>query len=224
MFLIFINQCVAQDCIVAVDALKGKYEGECKNNKAEGKGRATGIDVYEGYFKTGLPHGQGKYTWANKSWFEGSWNKGAREGFGTMLYRLSQKDSVVTGFWKKNLYTGAYDKPYIISKRTKYVTGISVRKQNGPNTIVLIIESGTGGIVTTFGSAGPNAKPELTGLNIQTGNFLRKTETDISAKKMQYIFYDVEFPFKANYIFENDELELEILEPGKWLVEIQLHQ
>lgn len=65
----------AQDCTVTVPALAGKYEGECKNGKADGAGKATGEDVYEGNFKNGQPDGKGKYTWKNGDWYDGLWQK-----------------------------------------------------------------------------------------------------------------------------------------------------
>ena len=57
--ILFSINAKTQDCTVAVDALKGKYEGACKNGKAEGLGKATGTDTYEGNFKAGLPDGNG---------------------------------------------------------------------------------------------------------------------------------------------------------------------
>ena len=43
----------AQNCKVLLPALAGSYEGACKNDKANGIGKASGTDVYEGAFKNG---------------------------------------------------------------------------------------------------------------------------------------------------------------------------
>ena len=55
----------AQNCTVVTEALKGTYEGGCKNEKADGTGTAKGEDSYTGEFKNGYPEGKGKYSWKN---------------------------------------------------------------------------------------------------------------------------------------------------------------
>ena len=101
--LLLLANAKAQDCIVAMDSLKGKYEGVCKKGKAEGMGKAMGTDMYEGEFKAGLPDGNGKYTWKNGNWYEGQWYRGKREGNGKMLYKFADRDSLVNGYWKKDI-------------------------------------------------------------------------------------------------------------------------
>ena len=101
----------AQDCKVKVTALEGKYEGGCKKDFADGTGKAIGEDSYEGSFKAGYPNGKGKYTWKSGDWFDGYFKNGALEGEGIMHIRSSKNDSIVTGFWKNNVYTGQYEKP-----------------------------------------------------------------------------------------------------------------
>ncbi|MGE5106277.1 MAG: hypothetical protein ACM3H8_01940, partial [Sphingobacteriales bacterium] len=57
-FFLFISHFVysqENQCQVDLPALQGKYEGDCKNNKANGKGTAIGEDTYTGFFKNGLP-------------------------------------------------------------------------------------------------------------------------------------------------------------------------
>src|SRR6266852_3028718 len=110
--------CKAQDCSVTLPALTGKYDGECKNGKAEGTGKVVGDDSYEGTFKAGLPDGKGKYTWKNGDSYDGQWTKGLKNCDGVMRYKLAEKDSIVTGFWKKDKYIGLYEKPYVIYRNT----------------------------------------------------------------------------------------------------------
>jgi hypothetical protein len=47
-----------QTCDVKLDAIRGTYNGGCENNKANGEGKSTGTDEYEGTFKNGYPHGR----------------------------------------------------------------------------------------------------------------------------------------------------------------------
>ena len=72
------------DCKVLLDSLKGTYTGECKNGKANGTGKAVGINTYDGEFKNGLPEGKGKYTWSNGDYYFGSWKKGQKDGKGEL--------------------------------------------------------------------------------------------------------------------------------------------
>jgi hypothetical protein len=92
--LLFSFAAFSQTCEVDKESLKGTYTGDCKKNKAHGKGKAVGIDTYEGEFKNGVPDGQGTYTWGNKNIFEGKFLKGLREGKGKMtMKRKGAQDS-----------------------------------------------------------------------------------------------------------------------------------
>lgn len=213
----------AQDCTVTVPALTGKYEGECKNGKAEGAGKATGEDVYEGNFKSGQPDGKGKYTWKNGDWYDGLWQKGMKNGQGVMRYKLAAKDSMVSGFWKKDKYIGMYEKPYMIYKNTVHVTSIAFQHVNDTKSeIELFLNSETGGGSPTFG--GPAVpKPEITDIQIINGTYQQKKVNDSYAKKIGYLFEEVTFPFRAIFTvnYGSDIFEIEVFESGKWKVEVR---
>jgi len=218
-FFLISTNLLAQDCSVAVEALKGKYEGECKNGKAEGVGKATGTDTYEGHFKSGLPNGEGKYIWKNGNSYHGNWNKGNREGYGEMTFKTSGTDSVVTGYWKKDVYKGKYENPYVILRRSEHMSSISVRKQEGSSSIDLNIESEAGGNVQSNSFSNT---PTLTDLLVEEGNYIKRS-VNTSGKRTNYFFEDVTFPFKAIFTMGNDQVELELYEAGKWVVEFKLH-
>ncbi len=223
-FALLVINARAQNCEVAMDSLKGKYEGQCKNGKAEGIGKAQGTDTYEGEFKAGLPGGNGKYTWKNGNWYDGHWYKGKREGEGKMLYRLAAGDSIVSGFWKKDVYAGKYDKPYIIHYKTVHVTNLSARVQNKLlNQIDIFLGSETGN--SPVGPSNPGAltpKLELTDMTVTEGTYLRRTQNDNNGKKIQYNLEEVTFPFRVVFTMGNDSVDLEFLEAGRWIVEIRL--
>jgi len=90
------------DCKVIKAEISGTYEGGCKKGLAQGNGIAQGIDRYEGQFIKGLPSGRGTYKWASGVYYEGEWKNGLREGEGKMVY----PDSIVSGIWKEDKYTG----------------------------------------------------------------------------------------------------------------------
>jgi hypothetical protein len=213
----------AQDCTVSVPALAGKYEGECKNGKADGTGKATGEDSYEGTFKNGQPDGKGKYTWKNGDWFDGEWSKGMKSGVGIMSFKLANKDSLVPGFWKKDKYVGKFEKPYMIYKNTIHVTSIAFQHLNDTKSeIELFLNSETGGGSPTF-SAPAVPKPEITDIQIINGTYQQKKVNDTYAKKIGYLFEEVTFPFRAIFTVNNgsDVFEIEVFESGKWKVEVR---
>ncbi len=215
--------CKAQDCTVTVPALTGKYEGECKNGKADGIGKATGEDAYEGAFKNGQPDGKGKYTWKNGDWYDGLWLKGMKNGQGVMRYKLATKDSMVTGFWKKDKFVGMYEKPYLVYKNTIKITSIAFQHVNDTkNEIELFLNSETGGGSPTFGAPAV-PKPEITDIQIINGTYQQKKVNDSYAKKIGYLFEEVTFPFRAVFTvnYGADIFEIEVFESGKWKVEVR---
>ncbi len=65
LLLIFSAVFSQETCKVLLPNIAGQYEGMCKNGRADGKGKAEGIDQYEGNFKDGLPNGNKIYRWKN---------------------------------------------------------------------------------------------------------------------------------------------------------------
>jgi hypothetical protein len=116
-------------CEVMLEPISGEYEGDCKKGLANGKGKATGLDSYEGDFKKGLPDGAGIYTWSNGDVFVGTFKKGMKEGDGKLTYHPDRfADSVLTGFWNKDVYYGLYENPYKVLSKTGPVNRVIVRK------------------------------------------------------------------------------------------------
>ncbi|MCR6721707.1 MAG: hypothetical protein NVV59_15795 [Chitinophagaceae bacterium] len=149
-------QLSAQDCKVKSKALEGSYEGDCQKGVANGKGSAKGTDSYTGDFKSGLPHGQGKYEWANGDWYQGEWEKGIRSGYGTMHYADKPSYDTLYGFWKKDKYVGKFPAPYIIHSRTNVIRDVNIDqdKASAQKEIVIYVESITGGASRDTGRFG----------------------------------------------------------------------
>ncbi len=84
-------------CYVADSRLRGSYSGECKNNKANGRGLAKGIDTYSGNFINGVTNGQGTYVWPNGDRYLGEFKNGNAHGRGEMRYVDGAKEA---GFWQ----------------------------------------------------------------------------------------------------------------------------
>ena len=64
------------------------YEGEYKDGKFHGQGKYTSSKgwVYEGQFTDGQMTGKGKITYASGTVYEGDWIKGIRNGYGRITY------------------------------------------------------------------------------------------------------------------------------------------
>lgn len=114
-------------CIVSLDSLKGTYDGECSNGKANGEGRAIGVDMYEGAFKNGLPDGTGKYSWRRGGYYYGSWKKGLKEGKGEFHLPINGVDSAIIGYWKRDRYIGEYEKQYVIIANSSRLSKVDCR-------------------------------------------------------------------------------------------------
>ncbi|HUS87391.1 MAG TPA: hypothetical protein VMW76_09135 [Bacteroidales bacterium] len=208
--LLFTTAGLAQDnCEVLKSGLKGTYRGECHNNLAHGYGEATGEDYYIGYFKKGLPHGQGTCKWVSGEVYEGEWKDGLRHGYGKFTYRYNGKDSVLTGKWEKDEYVGGdTDNPYVVEYRSN-VGRVSFIKLNDKGNYVRIKFMRGGGEFTALYDL-----------------LLQGSSGSENISRMFTGFEQVVFPFKGKAIFTAPnafhsaiircELRYRILEKGAW--------
>ena len=84
---------------------KGIYDGKKKKNKPSGKGTfiSDGDDFrYEGEWKNGKFHGEGKITYADGSYEEGKYDEGNRSGL--IIKYLSDTEYVTTHYQKNESY------------------------------------------------------------------------------------------------------------------------
>ena len=224
VIILFSSFIYSQDCSVEKESLKGTYTGDCKNGKANGKGKATGIDTYEGDFKSGLPDGQGTYTWSNGNRYTGKFTKGLKEGKGLMTYkRADVKDSVVDGYWKKDNYAGKYEKPYLVRFKSKSVTDVDVEvKNNGFKQISIFITNTSGGATTVSGEEMPRMKVDE--IQLTKGSHGRTMANNSNSKKTETIIYDVLFPIHMKLLIGSEQVELEFNEEGSYTVDIRINQ
>jgi hypothetical protein len=222
LFLSFVAY--SQTCEVDKESLKGTYTGECKKNKAHGKGKAIGVDIYEGEFKNGIPDGNGTYTWSNKNVFEGKYVKGLREGKGTMtIKREGAQDSVIEGFWKKDAYIGKNENPWIVHSKTGSVREVQVEYNSDPlNRIKIVVTNTTGGAQTSSGAT----MPRYTVDNVQVlkGHYERLTSLESHLKSTETTLIEVIFPIRVKLNIASEEVELEFFESGSYIVNISINK
>ncbi len=159
-----------------------------------------------------MPWGKGSYTWANGDNYTGDWKNGIREGEGELKFKVSEKDTIVSGLWENDRYLGPKPKePEVISKTS--IDRYNIYKQGDILNRVLI-DFQQNGMRNTG----------ITNLLISSNS---GTETNLG-----YLigYENINFPvvIKVNYTTWNKLrtqqiyaiFEFKISEPGDWRVEI----
>jgi hypothetical protein len=212
----------SQTCAVEPALLRGVYTGDCKKGKAHGKGKAVGIDTYEGEFKKGWPDGKGTYLWSNGNSYTGMFVKGLRDGEGLMKYKRSGiADSVVEGFWKKDAYAGKFDQPYKIYFKSKSITEIEVEhKTTFYNEIVFFVTNTSGGAQSYSGSM-PRMKVD--DIQMLTGAMGLISHNTNHAKKTETRLTNMILPARMKVIMGSEEIEIEFREAGSYVINIRIN-
>ena len=222
LMMVIINHSRAQntDCKVSLKPIEGTYEGECDKSKANGKGKAIGIDSYEGDFKNGLPEGQGKYIWKDGHYYIGYFKKGNKEGKGNMYYEAANgSDSTISGYWKKDKYVGQFEKAYEIVSITSNINraDCNVTDITGDDIVITVHE------VTNISNYGqPLQVPFINDITTLTGTFYsqntqKQTNSSITTIKR------VTFPFKAIFYVNNNEYtQISFNNKGSYAVSIDM--
>jgi hypothetical protein len=233
--LISMNHCYGQqsNCIVKVKELQGAYEGDCKDGKASGKGNAIGEDMYKGNFRNGYPDGTGKYTWKNGNWYEGAFKNGIREGMGTMHFiALTNKDSVITGYWKSGTFAGAlYENAYKVISKSFLVSSATIQQLKTTTTpfqIEIYLTSVSGGAPSIYnlqnGGSGELPKPEVTDISVTKGSFLTQTAVTGGNKSNYYYLKNVDYPFGATLFIGQEEVTIELNNAANYKLDISIKQ
>jgi hypothetical protein len=213
----------SQECIVEHEHLKGSYTGDCKKGKASGKGKAVGLDTYEGEFKSGLPDGKGIYTWQDGTVYTGKYSKGLRDGKGMMTFKKpGRQDSIMEGFWKKDVYIGKNEKPYIVHGKTGSVRDVQVEfSQSNTFRVKVIVTNTTGGVKTPGGEM---PRYRVDNVQVLKGSYERLTSLESHLKSTETSLTEVNFPFRAKLNIGREEVEVELFEAGNYLITISINQ
>lgn len=201
-------------CSVLMKGIGERYAGDCKKDLADGVGEAWGTDHYLGHFKKGLPHGKGTYEFADGSVYEGMWSKGLKHGVGKFSFRYNGADTIQEGLWTDDEFMG--DKKAELQYRIitmRAVERYKVFRYSDGNEIRVILKPMSSGSLDV-------SNLQITGSSGYESQFLNS----------QMEFRNCEYPFRLRVSFNkwsklktmrvDTSIELEILKPGVWLVEI----
>lgn len=218
--LSFFYTTAQQSCEVRVKDIQGVYTGDCVDNKANGKGKSVGTDEYEGDFKNGYPDGKGMYTWKDGHYYIGFFKKGNKDGQGDMYYEGSKgEDSVITGFWKKDIYVGEYEKPFIVQSMSSHISKVEchlIDKKTKNITFEVHMLSNASGMQ----SAG--YIPVISEITPISGRFYSQKSQVLNNRSVTYI-KDVVFPFRAIFTLSTGDItEIIFNETGEYTVTINL--
>ena len=222
--VIFSSSLFSQDCSVAIESLKGTYTGDCKKGMAEGKGKATGADSYEGHFKAGFPDGEGVYTWSNGNAYSGSFSKGHLTGKGIMYHKNHNgTDSIQDGYWKNDKFIGKYLVPYKVNSLSSGVTQVTVKRKkdaldfNRVNILVFNTTSST----ASFNI--PATKMKVDNVIMSSGSFTR-TEFYEYSKKTETILFDVTYPAHMQLRIASELVDIDLFEEGGYIIEVNINK
>jgi len=205
IFTFIYNCCSAQEtCKVLQPYIAGTYTGDCTDGKANGKGKSVGTHTYEGEFKAGYPDGTGTYTSDNGGYYTGSFKKGKMEGKGTMhLKTTSGKDTVLTGFWKKDKYVGEFEFPHKVQDQSSKVARVNISIINkGEKTGNINITSSQ---AVSTAPASSNAVPTIVEVNVIAGQYISKTSSTITKTSVLRLQQMI-FPFRARFIYNTGDV------------------
>jgi hypothetical protein len=118
-----------------------EYEGEYKDGKKHGQGKMIyeNGNIYEGEWKDDKKNGQGKMVYKDGSSYEGEWKDDRIEGFGTVIWKNGRK---YVGFLVKDQKHGkgtTYHEDETIEYEGDYENG----KRHGHGTTNRISDDGT---------------------------------------------------------------------------------
>lgn len=215
-FFVF-NVTYSQTCEVLLASIQGKYVGDCKKEKADGKGKSEGTDTYEGFFKGGYPSGEGMYTYKNGDFYTGEFKKGVKEGKGEFHYKKADAaDSIVKGFWKNDGFVGEYLHPFEIESKTSGFARLDIKPDVGQPNMITFVAQNTIRSNSLLGNI-PPPRPEIQSFEVNEGSYEReeKLTTD---KTTTLILYNVKFPIHINIKYDGESYMLLISKPGTWRV------
>ena len=136
---VLIEECITGNCKNGQGTMQyesGVYEGYWKSGLRAGAGKYTWTngDVYEGQWKQDKRHGLGIYVWHDGSKYKGNYSHGIRSGYGLYYYT---NGTIYEGTWQNNLKHGIANFYYKESVNiggkyinNEYVSGTGINQES----------------------------------------------------------------------------------------------
>jgi hypothetical protein len=202
-----------QTCKVLMPGLDSAYAGKCKNGLAHGSGEAWGWFHYIGKFSNGYPQGEGRADYPDGTYYIGNWDTGKRDGKGSIFIIDNGKTIEKAGIWENDLLEKVILPPSYKVITQRNINRLRVYKE-GAGSNVWFYPNATGGLASDIQDI------QLAG---NTGKMV------LFSPKLG--FEDVMFPFTGSIRYKAWNklrtqqyeifVEIEISEPGSWIVEMQ---
>ena len=141
-----------------------------------------------------------------------------------MTYKMSGKlDSIVEGYWKKDVYLGQYEYPYKLLTRTNKVTKVDIKPATiRGNQITIWVSSTRAGGATLQGII---PVVDIANIFIKTGGYNRLDKTNSYSTKSETILYDAWFPLSMQIdLVGGQSVDLVINKEGSYVLDIILNQ
>jgi hypothetical protein len=136
--------------------------------------------------------------------------------------QANQRDSIVEGLWKKDLYTGKPTQPYRIIFQSKAITEVETEKKNdGYNRITFYVTNTSGTARTLEGDEFPKMKVDE--VQVLSGTIGRLYSNDLSGKKTESVIENVQFPVRMKVMIGTEELEIEFMQAGNFTVNVRIN-
>lgn len=179
--------------------------------------------TYSGDQIKGQPDGKGILTDTLGNVFKGSFKKGKKEGYGEFSFKTQVgRDSLLVGFWKKDLYIGLYEFPYKVISKSFMISNASISYEpanSSGNIIEVSVESVSGGSATLSGEM---PKPTLSEHIFNKGSFQEMITRTNQQKRNVYIFQNVIYPVSAVFKFGNEDITVEFNETKNYKLTVVL--
>jgi len=201
----------SSDCKVLMHELTGQYQGGCKNGLAEGYGVARGSETYIGAFKKGLPDGKGEYNYSDGSTYTGFMKKGLRDGEGELRFKVGGRDSVISGLWKSDKYTGRkiHQSDYEITGRTA-IEDYSIKRFDDPKNTIEV----------NFTRAMDKYIPTDLDFTASTGYITKDALARTVRDFICPVYCNIRFTIRTSGGDRICNLSFRVLRPGKYIVQI----
>ena len=215
----------SQECKVNTPLFNERYEGECKKERAHGKGEAWGRYHYKGEFTKGSVTGNGTLLFAADSTYNGAVQDGLREGKGEMVYKVKTKegavqDSIVKGYWSGDYYRGKSYRTYRLNNMSFASYDISPSSVSG-NILSFEVSSTTG--IPSNGNG-----IYVASLNVKTAdnNNVTKFISSFDSNNTSYTTIQISsFPaLLEGKLTNGDTFELHLYKSANWKIHFYLNK